>query len=87
MTKVLTHFKNNVLALADTAKFFDLPVILTTSFEDGPNGPLMREIVETFPNAPKIARPGQINAWDNEEFVKAIEATGKETTYHRWCSY
>ena len=29
------EFKNNVLALANTAKFFDIPVILTTSFEDG----------------------------------------------------
>ncbi|MGN4422897.1 isochorismate family cysteine hydrolase YcaC [Bacillus cereus group sp. MYBK30-1] len=72
------EFKNNVLALANTAKFFDLPVILTTSFENGPNGPLMQELVELFPDAPKIARPGQINAWDNEEFVKAIEATGKK---------
>ncbi|WP_018780762.1 isochorismate family cysteine hydrolase YcaC [Bacillus sp. 95MFCvi2.1] len=72
------EFKNNVLALANTAKFFDLPVILTTSFESGPNGPLMHELVELFPDAPKIARPGQINAWDNEEFVKAIEATGKK---------
>ncbi|MFT9865713.1 isochorismate family cysteine hydrolase YcaC [Bacillus mobilis] len=72
------EFKNNVLALANTAKFFDLPVILTTSFEDGPNGPLMQELIELFPNAPKLARPGQINAWDNDEFVKAIEATGKK---------
>lgn len=28
-------FKNNVLALADLAKYFNLPTILTTSFEDG----------------------------------------------------
>jgi len=72
------EFKNNILALAKTAKFFDLPVILTTSFENGPNGPIMQELVEMFPDAPKIARPGQINAWDNEDFVKAIEATGKK---------
>ncbi|MGG3801678.1 isochorismate family cysteine hydrolase YcaC [Metabacillus fastidiosus] len=72
------EFKNNVLALANTAKFFNLPVILSTSFENGPNGPLMQELVELFPNAPKISRPGQINAWDNEDFVKAIEATGRK---------
>jgi nicotinamidase-related amidase len=30
-------FKNNVLALASAAKFFNLPTILTTSFEQGPN--------------------------------------------------
>ncbi len=71
-------FKNNVLALADLAKYFNLPTILTTSFEDGPNGPLVPELKELFPNAPYIARPGQINAWDNEDFVKAVKATGKK---------
>ena len=71
-------FKNNVLALADLAKYFNLPTILTTSFEEGPNGPLVPELKETFPDAPYIARPGQINAWDNEDFVKAIKATGKK---------
>lgn len=72
------EFKNNVIALAKTAKYFDLPVILTTSFEDGPNGPLMQDIVDLFPNATKIPRPGQINAWDNEEFVEAIKKTGRK---------
>ena len=40
------QFKNNVLALADSAKFFNLPTILTTSFDNGPNGPLLPEIIE-----------------------------------------
>ncbi|WP_341797103.1 MULTISPECIES: isochorismate family cysteine hydrolase YcaC [unclassified Pseudomonas] len=71
-------FKNNVLALADLAKFFNLPTILTTSFEQGPNGPLVPELKALFPDAPYIARPGQINAWDNEDFVKAVKATGKK---------
>jgi nicotinamidase-related amidase len=71
-------FKNNVLALAAAAKYFNLPTILTTSFEDGPNGPLVPELVEMFPDAPYIARPGQINAWDNEDFVKAVKAAGKK---------
>jgi nicotinamidase-related amidase len=70
--------KNNVLALADAAKYFNLPTILTTSFETGPNGPLMPELKEMFPDAPYIARPGQINAWDNDDFVNAIKATGKK---------
>ncbi|MCO8165342.1 hydrolase [Pseudomonas sp. 21LCFQ010] len=72
------EFKNNVLALGDLAKFFELPTILTTSFEQGPNGPLVPELKEQFPDAPYIARPGQINAWDNEDFVKAIKATGRK---------
>ncbi len=71
-------FKNNVLALADLARYFGLPTVLTTSFEDGPNGPLVPELKETFPDAPFIARPGQINAWDNEEFVAVVEATGRK---------
>ena len=71
-------FKNNVLATANLAKYFGLPTILSTSFENGPNGPLVPELKETFPDAPYIARPGQINAWDNEDFVKAVKATGKK---------
>ena len=71
-------FKNNVLALADLAKYFKLPTILTTSFEDGPNGPLVPELKQLFPQAPFIPRPGQINAWDNEDFVKAVRATGRK---------
>lgn len=71
-------FKNNVLATADLAKYFGLPTILTTSFENGPNGPLVPELKEIFPDAPYIARPGNINAWDNEDFVKAVKATGKK---------
>ena len=71
-------FKNNVLALGDLATYFQLPTILTTSFETGPNGPLVPELKAQFPDAPYIARPGQINAWDNEDFVKAVKATGKK---------
>ena len=67
-----------MLALADSAKYFKLPTILTTSFEDGPNGPLVPELKQMFPDAPYIARPGNINAWDNEDFVKAVKATGKK---------
>jgi len=72
------EFKNNLFSLAEIAKFFELPTILTTSFEDGPNGPLVPELKEMFPGAPYIARPGQINAWDNEEFVGAVKGTGRK---------
>jgi nicotinamidase-related amidase len=72
------EFKNDVLALAACGKFFGLPTILTTSFEEGPNGPLVPELKDLFPQAPYIPRPGQINAWDNEDFVAAIENTGRK---------
>ena len=71
-------FKNSVIALADIGKFFKLPTILTTSFDEGPNGLLVPELIERFPDAPFIHRPGQINAWDNEDFVKAIKDTGRK---------
>ena len=72
------EFKNNVLAVAAAGAYFKLPTILTTSFENGPNGPLVPELKETFPEAPCIARPGQINAWDNEDFVSAVKKTGRK---------
>jgi nicotinamidase-related amidase len=31
-----------------------------------------------IPDAPCIARPGQINAWDNEDFVQAVKGTGRK---------
>jgi nicotinamidase-related amidase len=72
------QFVNNVLALADLAQYFKLPTILTTSAETGPNGPLMPELKQKFPNAPYIPRPGQINAWDNADFVATVKATGRK---------
>ncbi len=72
------EFKNNVLALAACGQYFKLPTILTTSFEEGPNGPLVPEIKATFPDAAYIARPGNINAWDNPDFVNAVRKTGRK---------
>src|SRR6266545_1641824 len=72
------EFKNNVLALAEIARYFKLPTILTTSFQDGPNGPLLPELQERHPDAPVIHRPGEINAWDNAEFVKAVKDTARK---------
>lgn len=46
---------------------------------DGPNGPLIPDIHQANPNAVYIPRTGQINAWDNPEWVKAIEKTGRKT--------
>lgn len=73
-----SEFKNNVLAMGKCAKYFGLPSVMTTSFEQGPNGPMMPELKEMLPDAAYIARPGEINAWDNPDFVKAVEATGRK---------
>ncbi|KAI8375656.1 protein YcaC [Choanephora cucurbitarum] len=71
-------YLNSIMGLAETAKYFNASTILTTSREDGPNGPMLPALKEMFPNAPYIARPGQINAWDSDEFVKAVKKTGKK---------
>ena len=53
-------FMQNMLAHAELGKLFDLPVIMTTSTETGPNGPLPKEIVNMFPDAPIISRKGEV---------------------------
>jgi nicotinamidase-related amidase len=73
-----TEFKNIVVGLAKLAKLHNVPTVLTTSAETGPNGPMLPEIIQLLPNAPKISRPGQINAWDNADFVDAIKKTGRK---------
>ncbi|THU90794.1 Isochorismatase hydrolase [Dendrothele bispora CBS 962.96] len=72
------EYKNNILAHAGLGKVFGLPTILTTSAQDGPNGPLPHEILEMHPDAPLIKRNGEVNAWDNAEFREAVKATGRK---------
>ncbi len=71
-------FRNNVIALAKVGKLFELPTILTTSADSGPNGPLMPDITKVFPDVDIIRRKGEINAWDDPKFKQAVEATGRK---------
>lgn len=71
------QFKNNVLALAD-GRLFQAAHHPDHQFRGRPQRPLVQELKDKFPKAPYIARPGNINAWDNEDFVKAVKATGKK---------
>jgi hypothetical protein len=48
------------MAHAELGKLFDLPVILTTSADTGPNGPLPKEMIEMYPEAPLIRRQGEV---------------------------
>ncbi len=72
------EFRNMVIALAKTAKIHNVPIVITTSAETGPNGPFLPEVIQLFPDAPIISRPGQINAWDNADFVEAIKKSGRK---------
>jgi isochorismate hydrolase len=39
----------------------------------------MPEIHEHAPHAVYVARRGEVNAWDNEDFVRTVRSTGKKT--------
>lgn len=69
---------NNVKALAELARIYELPTVITTSAADGPNGPIMPAVSQELPGATIVHRPGEINAWDNAEFVAAVEKTGRK---------
>ena len=73
------ELRDNTAMLAKLATLMNLPVIQTASEPEGPNGPLMPEIKQFAPHAVFVHRKGEVNAWDNEAFVKAVEETGKKT--------
>ena len=75
----VTELRNNTMMLAKLATLLKIPVITTASEPNGPNGPLMPEIHQFAPHAVYVGRKGEVNAWDNEDFVKAVRATGKKT--------
>lgn len=72
------QLRRNVLALAKTARAYDLPAIITSSAEDGPNGALLPELQQLLPDAAVIRRPGEIDAFDNAELSAAVKATGRD---------
>ncbi|KAF2260401.1 Isochorismatase hydrolase [Lojkania enalia] len=72
-----TLYRDNMLAHAELGKIFDLPTVMTTSAQQGPNGPLPKEILDMYPSAPLIQRQGEVNAWDNADFRAAVKATNK----------
>jgi nicotinamidase-related amidase len=75
----MTELRARAAALAKIASLSNIPVITTASVPQGPNGPLIPEIHANAPHAQYIARKGEINAWDNPEFVAAVKATGRKT--------
>lgn len=74
-----TEVRANAGTLAKVATLAKMPVITTASVPQGPNGPLIPEIHQFAPHAKYVARRGEINAWDNPEFVAAVKETGRRT--------
>lgn len=72
--------KRNALILAKTAKILKLPTVLTSSMEEYTQGPLLSELETILPDefAARVKRFGIVNAMDDENFAKAVQATGRK---------
>ena len=75
----VAELRSNVVMLAKLATLMKIPVITTASEPKGTNGPIMPEILQEAPHAVYVARKGEVNAWDNEDFVRTVQSTGKKT--------
>jgi nicotinamidase-related amidase len=75
----VSELRAHTAMLAKLATLLNLPVVTTASEPEGPNGPLMPEIHQSAPKAVFVHRKGEVNAWDNELFVKTVEETGRKT--------
>ena len=71
--------RRNTATLAEVAELLKVPIITTASEPNGPNGPLMEELAAAAPNATYVGRKGEVSAWENPDFVTAVQATGRKT--------
>ena len=76
----LDDVKRNTLALAKTANLLNIPVVLTSSQEENLQGPLLPELAHILPDAfaARVKRAGIVNAWDDRNFVAAVEKAGRK---------
>ena len=75
----VNEVEKNTLVLAEVAKVLKIPVILTSSQEEHFQGPLMTALARSLPQAyeARVKRAGIVNAWDDENFVKAVKQTNR----------
>ena len=68
----------NITAVARTAKLFGLPIVLSTvNVGTGRNQPTIHQLTEVLGPVEAIDRTS-INAWEDTDFVAAVEATGRK---------
>ncbi|WP_395397773.1 isochorismatase family protein [Novosphingobium sp. BL-8A] len=75
----VADLRRNVEMIARLATLLHIPVITTASEPAGSNGPLMPEIHHHAPHAVYVPRKGEVNAWDNDDFVAEVKSTGRKT--------
>lgn len=68
---------NNNVAIAKTARVFNVPVVLTSVETKGFSGYTWPQVRAVFPNQEPIERT-TMNSWDDENFVAAIKKTGRK---------
>jgi nicotinamidase-related amidase len=67
----------NVVAVAKTARLYGLPTVLSTvNVATGLNSPTIHQLTEVIGDVEAIDRTS-INAWEDEDFVAAVKATGR----------
>jgi nicotinamidase-related amidase len=71
------QLKNNTVALAKSAKIFNVPTILTSVETESFSGYLWPELLGVFPGQQPIERTS-MNSWEDEKFVAAVKATGRK---------
>lgn len=69
--------KNNAVALAKSAKAFEVPTVLTAVASRTFSGPIWPEILGVFPDQVPVERTS-MNSWDNAEFRARVKATGRK---------
>ena len=75
----VAELKHNVVGLARAARILGMPIIASTTAKDALWGPTFPELVAVLDTKeyPIIDRM-TMNAWDDPQFVKAVEATGRK---------
>jgi nicotinamidase-related amidase len=69
---------NNIIAVAKTAKLYNLPIILSTvNVSNGVNEDTVPELAAILEGVKSIDRTG-INSWEDEDFVEAVRRTGRK---------
>ena len=72
--------KNNVVALAKSAKVFGIPTIITTVETDSFSGHTYPELLAVFPEAPLLERTS-MNSWDDQKVRDALADERNELFY------
>lgn len=69
--------KNNVVALAKSAKIFNIPTIITTVETESFSGHTYPELLDVFPET-KLLERTSMNSWDDQKVRDALASNGRK---------